>query len=54
MESKTRHASTSQLVNVINQNLVRGIPKLDFSEDNVCGPCQSKNKLKDSLKTRIW
>ncbi|PKU64119.1 hypothetical protein MA16_Dca008025 [Dendrobium catenatum] len=34
------HASMKTLRNITKKNLVRGVPKLDFTKDHLCDACQ--------------
>ncbi|XP_050217661.1 uncharacterized protein LOC126668514 [Mercurialis annua] len=46
------HASLDLLNKVSKDELVKGLPKLNFSKDKVCGPCQMGKQHKSSFKAK--
>ncbi|XP_050217107.1 uncharacterized protein LOC126667985 [Mercurialis annua] len=46
------HASLDLLNEVSKDELVKGLPKLKFSKDKVCGPCQKGKQHKSSFKSK--
>ncbi|XP_050233152.1 uncharacterized protein LOC126681649 [Mercurialis annua] len=48
------HASLDLLNEVSKDELVKGLPKLNFSKDKVCGPCQMGKQHKSSFKAKFF
>ncbi|KAI0498664.1 hypothetical protein KFK09_019554 [Dendrobium nobile] len=43
------HASMKTLRNITQKNLVRGVPKLEFTKDHLCDACQQGKQVKSSF-----
>lgn len=44
------HVNNKDVKNLVKHELVRGLPKLQKTPNNVCGPCQLVKKIKTSHK----
>ena len=45
------HSSMENLRRITQKNLVRGIPKLDFTKDHLCDACQLGKQVKSSFQS---
>ncbi|XP_063935540.1 uncharacterized protein LOC135147084 [Daucus carota subsp. sativus] len=47
------HLNFKQINELVKKDLVRGIPKLEFSEDGMCGACQQGKQKRSSFKSKV-
>ena len=46
------HLNFKTLNELVKKDLVRGIPKLEFSKDGLCGACQQGKQKRSSFKSK--
>ena len=52
MARKLGHASIDTISKLLKKDLVKGLPKLNFSKDKICQACQQGKQTKNSFKSK--